>query len=285
MSYIYKITNQINGKIYIGKTSKTIDERFKEHIKKAKLHTNRYLYDAMNHYGYHNFSIEKVEECENDLLNEREKYWISHYNSFDKNFGYNMTTGGEGGDTWSKNSNKELTLMKLIVANRGKKRSKEFCENLSKRVKGKHYGSEFGKRVAEARKNNLAKERGYASWNDRTKYISDCKKLFMQIPKSQCVNKIEKEHKSKGKVYEEIYSDEYAKIKRQKMKEKWLGDNNPNYVYIDKDILLYKILNNEKVDDIAQYFNTSKQTLFNKCNEYFGTRKTREVKKKYGERI
>ena len=58
MGYIYKITNTINNKIYIGQTSKTIEERFKAHISKAKQHINRYLYDAMNHYGYENFIIE-----------------------------------------------------------------------------------------------------------------------------------------------------------------------------------------------------------------------------------
>ena len=52
MGFIYKITNEINNKIYIGQTKKTIEERFAAHIQKAKNHTNRYLYDAMNYYGY-----------------------------------------------------------------------------------------------------------------------------------------------------------------------------------------------------------------------------------------
>ena len=51
MGYIYKITNSINGKLYIGQTRKTIEERFQVHIKNAQKHINRYLYDAMNKYG------------------------------------------------------------------------------------------------------------------------------------------------------------------------------------------------------------------------------------------
>ena len=58
MGYIYKITNLINNKLYIGQTKKTIEERFKAHIKVARQHKNRYLYDAMNKYGYENFKIE-----------------------------------------------------------------------------------------------------------------------------------------------------------------------------------------------------------------------------------
>lgn len=96
MSYIYKIINDINGKIYIGKTNETIEKRFQEHCRDYKRETEekRPLYSAMNKYGIENFSIEKVEECSIDIVNEREKYWIEYYGSF-KN-GYNATLGGDG---------------------------------------------------------------------------------------------------------------------------------------------------------------------------------------------
>lgn len=96
MAYIYKITNQINGKIYIGKTLKTIEERFKEHCNNYKKERNekRPLYSAMNKYGIKNFDIQEVEKCNDKNVNEREKYWIEYYGSF-KN-GYNATLGGDG---------------------------------------------------------------------------------------------------------------------------------------------------------------------------------------------
>lgn len=96
MPYIYKITNKINNKIYIGKTLDTIENRWKSHIKDSKrTHCEkRPLYSAFKKYGIENFIIEEVEHCSVDQLNEREVYWIEFYRSF-KN-GYNATRGGDG---------------------------------------------------------------------------------------------------------------------------------------------------------------------------------------------
>ena len=94
MGYIYKITNNINGKIYIGKTEFDIQKRFKEHIHDSKKRycEQRPLYNAMNKYGVENFHIELIEETDN--TEEKEKYWINYYNSYRN--GYNATLGGEG---------------------------------------------------------------------------------------------------------------------------------------------------------------------------------------------
>lgn len=94
MAYIYKITNKLNGKIYIGQTSRTVQERWKEHQKDCarREFEIRPLYRAINKYGIDNFSIETIEETDNP--NEREKFWIEYYGSF-KN-GYNATLGGDG---------------------------------------------------------------------------------------------------------------------------------------------------------------------------------------------
>lgn len=94
MAYIYKITNDINQKIYIGKTEFSIEKRFKEHCKDAfkNRKEQRPLYMAMRKYGIEHFHIELIEET--DKPEEREIYWIEQYRSF-KN-GYNATIGGEG---------------------------------------------------------------------------------------------------------------------------------------------------------------------------------------------
>lgn len=94
MAYIYKITNNINDKIYIGQTNYILSERLHQHYldSKKQHRKNRPLYQAINKYGIENFSIELIEETDNPL--EREIYWIEYYGSF-KN-GYNATMGGNG---------------------------------------------------------------------------------------------------------------------------------------------------------------------------------------------
>ena len=95
MSFIYKITNLLNDKCYIGKTDvHTIQERFNEHIKDSKKYLDRPLYRAFNKYGIENFKVEEIEKCDIQDSCEREKYWIEYYGSF--KHGYNATTGGDG---------------------------------------------------------------------------------------------------------------------------------------------------------------------------------------------
>lgn len=109
MSCIYKITNTINGKVYIGQTIKNPKERFREH-KYCATHKNLrrgYLYKAMAKYGCDNFTIEVVEKCPRNLLDEREMYWIKQYDSF--NNGYNLTLGG-GGARVRKDTDEILSL-------------------------------------------------------------------------------------------------------------------------------------------------------------------------------
>lgn len=94
--FIYCITNDINGKQYVGKTTDTIEKRFKEHIKDSTRPRceKRPLYDAMNKYGIEHFSVSQLEECDLSILEEREKYWINELNTFHN--GYNATHGGDG---------------------------------------------------------------------------------------------------------------------------------------------------------------------------------------------
>lgn len=94
MAYIYQITNDINGKIYIGKTERTIQERWREHCRDylKRNYEKRPLYSAMKKYGIEHFHIELIEET--DKPEEREKFWIEQKRSFKT--GYNATLGGDG---------------------------------------------------------------------------------------------------------------------------------------------------------------------------------------------
>lgn len=97
MGYIYKITNKINNKSYIGKTTKTIEERWKEHLDESFNNSYYLIHKAIRKYGVENFIIDQIEECSNDILSQREQYWIKILNTYYKNnYGYNMTLGGEG---------------------------------------------------------------------------------------------------------------------------------------------------------------------------------------------
>lgn len=91
---IYKITNKINNKSYIGQ-SVDIEHRLKEHRNPYnwKREKSKLLYKAFQKYGLENFTFEVIEECKENQLDIKEQYWIDYYNSYSN--GYNMTTGGE----------------------------------------------------------------------------------------------------------------------------------------------------------------------------------------------
>lgn len=106
MGYIYKITNSVNSKIYIGQTKKDIQSRFLDHRKCAenfdseKLSYRSHLYSAMNMYGVDCFSVSLLEQCDDENLDEQEKYWIKKLRSQDPEIGYNISPGGTGGCVW-----------------------------------------------------------------------------------------------------------------------------------------------------------------------------------------
>ena len=94
---IYKITNIINNKCYIGQ-SVQIERRWQWHKnnynnKNERTYDNHF-YRSIRKYGIENFKFEIIEECQEDELDEREMHWIAHYDSF--NNGYNSTIGGAG---------------------------------------------------------------------------------------------------------------------------------------------------------------------------------------------
>ena len=127
---IYKYTNLINGKVYIGQTRQKLELRDKKHLK--QLNDNTYFHRALKKYGRNNFSLEVVEDnIPLSQLNEKEKYYINFFESFyTTGKGYNLTQGG----TWSSGTQ----ILTITQANE----IKNIIQNSSSSFKeiGEHYG-------------------------------------------------------------------------------------------------------------------------------------------------
>lgn len=125
--YVYEITNLINGKSYIGKTTQPIEKRWYQHCKNAEYGKDTYLYRAIRKYGVESFEIMIVEEVVGDL-NVRERHWISC-----KSPAYNMTEGGDGGAIHNQLGNrwKVKDSSRMGHAWRGKRRPQEIVEKFS----------------------------------------------------------------------------------------------------------------------------------------------------------
>ena len=112
---IYKIVNTLNDKVYIGQTI-NIDFRFYEHKRKLRLkqHYNSYLQNAYNKYG-ECFSYEIIEECSLEELDEREIYWINYYKSNNREYGYNIMSGGQSNRCNAQESRDKISKPVLCI--------------------------------------------------------------------------------------------------------------------------------------------------------------------------
>lgn len=105
MQGIYKVTNILNGKIYVGK-SVDIQARWTTHLRESMIDDKQWqanyrgvktpFHAAIRKYGADNFTFEVIEECAFEQLNDREKYWIKTLDATNKEKGYNVTIGGDG---------------------------------------------------------------------------------------------------------------------------------------------------------------------------------------------
>lgn len=146
---IYKITNKVNGKVYIGQTTQA--GGFKERYKGNLLNTtNEHLKRSIEKYGLENFSVIEVYDVafSRDELNINEITHIRLCKSYKSEYGYNKTFGGEGA-TFT-----EEIREKISNSLRGRKLSEEHIKNMSRSLKGKQYKhtEETRKKFSEARK-------------------------------------------------------------------------------------------------------------------------------------
>lgn len=131
MRCIYLIKNNLDGKVYVGQ-SKNPTSRKKNHWAAGRHNRRGHLYDAMRKHGIDHFCFSIIEECDDSNADDRERFWISHYDSMNPAKGYNRESGGCAHKTLS-----EETRKKLSEANKGVPFTEERCKNISDALNGK----------------------------------------------------------------------------------------------------------------------------------------------------
>lgn len=131
---IYKITRKDTGQCYIG-LSEDIEKRWYDHIHRPNL-KHSYIDRAIRKYGTDKFDLEIVEELPNDrlLLMEREEYWVNKYNTYQDDFHFNLTPGGDFNP-----AKLPEVQAKISKALSGRKLSQKTKEKLSKVKSGKNH--------------------------------------------------------------------------------------------------------------------------------------------------
>lgn len=256
MMFIYKISNIVNGKIYVGKSVDPV-KRWQRHLYLAKKGMRKHLYEAIRKYGEANFQMSVLECCNDADANSRERYWIDHYQSYDRAQGYNKTKGGEGGNTWELNNHKAETSAKL-----------------SKKLKGHPVNWDAVRRNAELRRGTtLPKEqRKKISQTLKTK-ISSGEIIPLPIPHhdrtgehhTQEAKKKMSEAKA-GKSYEEIYG-EHALHQRKMRSDAWMGEGNPRYKSIAVETIIELVQNGMTNQEIAARLHIAPQTVWSKLKK------------------
>lgn len=206
---IYKITNKINGKYYIGKTIYTVEWRWKIHVTHSKREDDHLLFHrAIKKYGVENFVLEVIDTANNENeLNEKEKYWIEYYKSYLTENGYNLTKGGEGGALVGE------ALERMKKSRKGQKHSEKqkshgyaYLKGINKGEKNAMYGKKpanagktmeefFGEEKAHKIKETIREstKRGMAKSEKYQKYLENFRKKYYKNPKrcSRCGKIIE----------------------------------------------------------------------------------------------
>lgn len=169
MFIVYKITNKVNGKVYIGFSSFSVEKRFKEHCEGKKSYFQR----SISKHGPDNFTREVIFQTEDKIeALEKEVFYIAQHNSTNREFGYNSHPGGLGGNLSDEAKQKisiksrgriskpisEETRRRISEAQKGKKASEEARRNMSKAQKGKKISEEQKKKLSIARKGKFTGE-------------------------------------------------------------------------------------------------------------------------------
>lgn len=168
MGLIYRATNIVNGKIYVGKTTVSLKKRMNRH-KALALQPCQVFHLALAKHGLTSFTWEVLEECHNDMLNEAETKWIALLNSCNTTVGYNRTLGGDGGSVAGTRKDSEEVRRKKSLGMMGKRnstglrvpRSEEHKKAISLSMSGKKrkpMSEQHKKAISDARKGMVFSE-------------------------------------------------------------------------------------------------------------------------------
>lgn len=180
MGCVYKATNKINGKIYIGKTKYNHIKRFDGHCKDALIGNSKFAFhSAIRKYGRENFNVECLAKSEDEKkLLKLEIFYIKKFNcTVDSGLGYNMTLGGESG------VQTEVVKKKIGDANRLRVYSKQTKKKISDGNKGKTWSderkAEWSKRLTGSGNHMFGKKRK-PTWTGK-KHTKKTRKKLRQL--------------------------------------------------------------------------------------------------------
>lgn len=140
---IYIVENTVNSKIYVGKTTYSAEQRWKNHVGTARCGSTTYFHRAIRKYGADAFAVRVLETVDDPgVLNDREIHWIATLEP-----DYNLTTGGEGVPGLK---HSDATKQKISDANRGLKRSAEQRQNYSAAKTGVIFSDEHRQNISRA---------------------------------------------------------------------------------------------------------------------------------------
>ena len=251
---IYKITNLIDGKVYIGQTV-NYNKRKKKHLSSLKNgnHHNEHLQRAFDKYGEDSFKIELIKKCNIEELDKLERYYIKELDACNHDKGYNMMYGGQR----YRNFTKEVRL-KMSEAGKGRKFTDEHKKKISLAQKGKKISQE------SINKSIATKKRNKEHWGEKNPnaLISDkiAEQIIIDLLKGISANDISNKYQvSNDVVYNLMYGKTYLHIMpdvREKLKSRTsiLQEDK-----IETSIEMY--LQGHSQNIIAKTMNISRNTL------------------------
>ena len=251
---IYKITNQINGKVYIGQTI-NYKKRSKAHFSYlvSNKHHNMYLQNAFNKHGKDAFAIELIKECSIDELDKLEIEHILEYNASNEVFGYNLIEGGQKYRFFSDDVKKRVSL---------KLKGRKFTDEHRKRISESQKGKLISKQAIEKMKFTKKKNGSHLGEKNPNALVSDntAKEIVLSLLEGSSVKELSVKYETTtDTIYNIMYNKSYTHIMtdvRERLKSRTTENNEKK---IEEAVQMY--LDGHSQNKISQELKISRNTL------------------------